>query len=212
MWTMTQIVFPDIGPEVDGPFPAIRLKMLPAIPMTQEQLFDFCQQNRDMRIERTAQGDLIIMSLEGGESGARSISIGGQLFVWARRDGTGMCFASSTGFLLPNGANRSPDASWVLRTRLAALSPEQMENFPPLCPDFVVELLSPTDSLRQTEEKMKEYVANGARLGWLINPRKKQVLIYRPKEPTQILENPTTLTGDPVLPGFVLDLGPVWQP
>ena len=189
-----------------------RLKTLPAVPMTQDQFFDFCQQNRELRIERTVEGELIIMPPSGGEAGTQNFSLIGQLHAWAWRDGTGKGFDSSTGFVLPNGAIRSPDVSWVLLSRLAALTPEQMKKFLPLCPDFVIENLSPTDSLRQTVAKMEEFMENGARLGWLINPKRKQVHVYRPGQPVKILENPTTVSADPELPGFVLDLNQAWQP
>jgi len=209
---MSQTALQTIVPDSNAPFDSIRLKMLPAVPMTQDQFFDFCQQNRKIRMERTADGELIVMAPSGGDSSAQNLAVGAQLFNWSRRDGTGRSFDSSGGFILPNGANRSPDASWVLLTRLAAVSPEQMKKFVPLCPDFVVELLSPTDSLRQTMEKMEEYITNGARLGWLINPRRNQVHVYRPGQPVEILDNLTTLAGDPELRGFVLDLEPVWRP
>jgi Uma2 family endonuclease len=209
---MTQTLEPTVELDIGGPFPAIRLQLLPALPMTQDQFFDFCQQNRKIRFERTAKGELIIMPPSGGESGAQNASITAQLYLWARRDGTGKAFDSSVGYDLPNGATRSPDSSWVSLQRLAGISPEQMKRFLPLCPDFAVELLSPTDSLRATEEKMEEYLANGAVLCWLINPRKRQVSIYRPQRPVQILGNPTTAAGDPELRGFVLELEPVWQP
>jgi Uma2 family endonuclease len=200
-----------ILPDVSAPFTSIRLKMLPAVSMTQDQFFDFCQQNRKMRIERTKEGELVIMAPSGGEAGKHNSEVGGQLYVWAKRDGTGQYFESSTGFTLSNGSIRAPDASWVLLTRLAMLTPEQWEKFLPICPDFVVEVLSPSDSLRQTMEKMEEYIENGARLGWLINPRRKQVHVYRPGQPVDIRDNPATVSGDPELPGFVLDLEPVWR-
>jgi len=203
---------PNFAPDVEMPFSSFQLQMLPAVPMTQEQFFDFCQQNRKIRMERTAQGELLIMPPSGGETGAQNLSVSAQLYVWSRRDGTGKGFDSSTGFILPNGANRSADASWVSLARLAALSPEQLKKFLPFCPDFVVEILSPTDSLRKTIEKMAEYMANGACLGWLINPRNHQVHVYRPQQPAQLIESPKTLSGDPELPGFVLDLEPVWRP
>jgi Uma2 family endonuclease len=209
---MSQAHVQTVERETGGPFPTIRLQMLPALAMTQEQFFDFCQQNRKIRFERTAGGALIIMPPSGGESGAQNASIIAQLYYWSKRDATGKAFDSSAGYILPNGANRSPDASWVSNERLAGLSSEQMKKFLPLCPDFVVELLSPTDSLTQTEEKMEEYIASGARLGWLINPRKLQVAVYRPQQPVQILEKPNTISGDPELKGFVLDLEPVWKP
>ena len=186
--------------------------MSPAVPMTQDQFFDFCQQNRKIRIERNAQGEIFIMAPSGGESSAQDLSVAAQLYNWARLDKTGKAFGSSAGFILPNAANRSPDASWVSLARLAEVTSEQMKKFIPLCPDFVAEVLSPTDSLKQTVAKMEEYMENGAKLGWLINPRRKQVHVYRPGQPVEILESPTSVSGDPELRGFVLDLDSVWNP
>ncbi len=180
--------------------------------MTQDQFFEFCQQNPDKRLERTAEGELIIMAPSGGGTGKRNLSIGAQLYYWADSDGTGEAFDSSTGFILPNGANRSPDASWILKTRLAALTPDEKEKFIPLCPDFLVELMSPSDSLPKSQAKMDEYAENGTRLGLLIDRKKKQVHVYRPGQSVQVLDNPQTISGDPELPGFVLDLDPVWRP
>ena len=204
---MIQTVAYDLAQDFEMP---VRLKMLPAVAMTEEQFFDFCQQNQEIRIERTAQGELIIMAPAGGESSAQSLSVAAQLYIWSKKDGTGMAFDSSAGFTLPSGAVRSPDASWVSNERLASVTPEQMKKFLPLCPDFAVEILSPSDSLRQTEEKVKEFLVGGTRLGWLINPRNRQVSVYRPGEEVRVLEDPATLSGDPELPGFVLDLGSVW--
>ena len=187
------------------------IQMMPAVPMTQEQFFEFCQQNPDKRFERTAQGELIIMAPSGGETGRRNFSIGGQLYAWAIVDGTGEGFDSNTGYILPSNANRAPDASWLLKTRLAVLSAERREKFIPLCPDFLVELLSPSDSLSQLQAKMEEWIANGLRLGWLIDPYKKQVHVYRPGQAANVLDQPSTVSADPELPGFVLDLAPVWR-
>lgn len=209
---MNSTMIQNFNPEVEPYFSSLRLKMAPAVPMTQEQFFDFCQQNRRIRFERTAKGELIVMPPAGGESSAQNLSVAAQLYFWTRQDGTGKAFDSSGGFILPNGANRSPDASWVLLSRLIGFSKEQLRKFLPLCPDFVVEVLSPSDSLQQTLEKMEEYMNNGAKLGWLINPRQNQVCVYRPGQQVQILENPTSLAGDPELASFVLDLEPVWRP
>jgi Uma2 family endonuclease len=208
IWELPQ----DFAADADAPYHTIALKMLPALPMTQDQFFEFCQQNRKVRLERTAKGELIIMPPAGGETGSQNASIIGQLYAWEGRRGSGKVFDSSTGFILPSGANRSPDVSWVSSARLALVSPEQMKKFLPLCPDFVVELLSPSDSLRETTRKMEEFMENGARLGWLINPRSSQVTVYRAEQPVRILENPTTVSGDPELPGFILDLDPIWHP
>lgn len=188
------------------------IQMLPAVPMTQDQFFDFCQQNRKLRFERTAKGELIVMPPAGGESSNQNATILGQLYAWTIRDGSGKVYDSSGGFILPNGANRSPDASWVLITRLAEFTQEQLKKFVPLSPDFVIELLSPSDSIKKTQEKMEEYVANGTKLGWLIHPEKRQIHVYRPGQPPQVLDGAKTVSAAPELPGFVLDLEPVWKP
>lgn len=197
--------------DCEAPYSSFCLKMLPAVPMTQEQFFNLCRQNRELRLERTAEGELVIMPPASGGSGARNATIMGQLYIWHNRYGAGVIFDSSTGFVLPNGAIRSPDASWVSQEQMALISDEQMDKFLPLCPDFVIESLSPTDSIRLTLEKMEEYIANGTKLGWFINPRDKEVRVYRPGQPVQILESPTSLSGDPELPGLVLNLEAVWQ-
>ena len=189
---------------------AFCVNLNPVIELTDEQFYQLCQQNKNLRFERTAGGELIIMSPTGGETGNRSGRLNQQLFNWTDRDGSGIAFDSSTGFKLRNGADRSPDASWVTRDRWEAMSPEQRKRFPPLCPDFVVELLSPSDSLSATQEKMREYLDNGARLGWLINRRSRQVEIYRPGQEVEVLENTANLSRETVLPGFVLNLELIW--
>ena len=146
----------------------------------------------------------------GSETGWRNNEISYSLTAWTQQDGTGLAFDSSTGFTLPNGAKRSPDASWIRRERWNALTKDQRVGFAPLCPDFVVELRSPTDLLCILQDKMQEYIDNGARLGWLINPIDKQVYVYRPSQPVESLDNPATLSGDPVLPGFVLRVQELW--
>ena len=176
------------------------------IDLTDEQFFQLCQNNRDLRFERTASGELIIMPPTGSETGNRNIKIAAQLEVWSSQSNLGLAFDSSSGFKLPNGADRSPDASWVRRDRWDALTPEEQQGFAPLCPDFVVELLSPSDSVKIAQAKMREYMENGARLGWLINRKNQRVEIYRQGQDVEILENPATLSGEDVLPGFVLDL------
>ena len=188
------------------------LQMQPAIEMTREQFFDFCQLNRDLRIERTAEGEIVIMAPAGGETGARNAKLTSQVDRWAEEDGSGVAFDSSTGFDLPNGATRAPDVAWVKRSRLAALTPEQKRKFLPLCPDFVIELRSSSDSLSTVQDKMEEYLANGAQLGWLIDPASRQVYVYRPEADVERLDNPREVAGDPVLAGFVLDLTPIWEP
>jgi Uma2 family endonuclease len=179
------------------------------IELTDEQFFQLCQNNRDLRFERTASGELIIMPPTGSDTGRRNVKITTQLEIWSSQNNLGIVFDSSSGFKLPNGADRSPDASWVRRERWDALTPEQQERFAPLCPDFVVELRSPSDSLEKVRSKMREYMDNGARLGWLINPKNQQVEIYRPNQDVEILQSPATLSGEDLLPGFVLDLKPI---
>jgi Uma2 family endonuclease len=178
--------------------------------LTPEQFALLCQENGNLRFELTAQQELIIMPPTGTETGQRSGKLFLQVGNWAEINGTGIAFDSSTGFTLPNGAIRSPDASWVRRERWEALTQDQQIGFAPLCPDFVVELRSPTDRLSELQEKMQEYIANGAQLGWLIDRNNKRVSIYRPGQPVEILDNPTTLIGDPILPGFVLRVPELW--
>lgn len=183
----------------------------PVVEMNDEQFFQFCQINRDLRIERSAQGDLIIMAPAGGSSGRRNAKLTALFDAWASVEGSGQIFDSSTGFRLPNGATRAPDVSWVSNERLDQLSDEEWEKFLPLCPDFVLELRSPSDPLRVVKGKMDEYIENGARLGWLLDAPRKQVHVYRPGLPTEVLDNPQQLSGAPLLKGFVLDLPAVWN-
>ena len=182
-----------------------------SIPLSDDQFFDFCRVNRDLRIERTASGEIIVMSPAGSGSSKRNLRLGVQLEEWAERDGAGVAFDSSGGFILPNKATRSPDASWVKRSRLVALTNEQKEKFLPLCPDFAIELRSPSDRLNVLQRKMEEYIANGTRLGWLIDPLERKAHIYEPGEPPRILDNPRTLSGGSVLPGFELKLKNIWE-
>ncbi|WP_017715292.1 Uma2 family endonuclease [Kamptonema formosum] len=184
------------------PTPTLRLK----IDLTDEQFFQLCQKNRDLRFERTAKGELLIMSPTGGETGNRNFDMAVELGVWNKQTNLGKGFDSSTGFKLPNGADRAPDLAWIPRERWDALTREQRQKFLPLCPDFAVELRSPSDSLTDLREKMQEYMDNGTRLGWLIDPQNKRVEIYRAGRDVEILQNPETLSGEEVLPGFVLDL------
>lgn len=180
------------------------------IRFTEEQFVLLCQENPELRLELTAQGELVIMPPVGSEGGWRS----GETFLalgnWAKKDGTGISFDSSTGFTLPNGAIRSPDASWIRRERWDALTKAQRVKFAPICPDFVAEVRSQTDKLPDLLEKMQEYVDNGARLGWLIDPFDKRVYVYRPDQSPEVLDDPAELQGDPVLPGFVLPVRELW--
>jgi len=174
--------------------------------LTDEQFWQLCENNRDLRFERAATGELIIMPPTGSETGRRNMDLSFQLQSWSRQNGLGIAFDSSTGFKLPNGANRSPDAAWIKKERWEALTAEQQEKFAPICPDFVVELRSPSDNLESLQKKMREYIANGARLGWLLNRQNREVEIYRPNREVEIKRSPTTLSGEDVLPGFILSL------
>lgn len=175
------------------------------IDLNDEQFYRLCQVNRDLRLERTAEGKLIIMPPTGWETGNRNSRLVQRLGNWADADGTGLVFDSSTGFRLPNGAIRSPDAAWVKRERLEALKPDP-NKFLPLCPDFAIELRSASDTLSDVQAKMQDYLENGLQLGWLINPQDRQVEIYRPNQTSEVLNAPTELSADPILPGFKLKL------
>jgi len=172
--------------------------------------YELCQANQDLRIERTSDGDIIIMPPTGGDTGRRNFDLVGVFHAWVRADGTGLGFDSSTVFTLPNGANRSPDLAWVKLSRWNALTDEQRRGFPPLCPDFLIELRSHTDSLSALQDKMQEYIANGAQLGWLIDPMGKNVYVYRPQTEVECLNNPPSISGGELLHGFTLDLAEVW--
>ena len=192
--------------------PYVTLHLSPAIELSDDEFFELCQINRDLRFERTAEGDIIIMAPTGAETGSRNSEITRQLGNWSKADGTGVAFDSSTGFKLPNRADRSPDGAWVLRSRLATLSHQEKQKFLPLCPDFVIELLSPTDRLDTVKEKMREYIENGSRLGWLIDPEARQVYVYRPNSAPAVMGNISVIAADPELPDFVLNLQEIWQP
>jgi Uma2 family endonuclease len=178
---------------------------------TEEEFFGFCQANRDLRIERSAKGEIIVMSPAGGYAGYQSGRVFRQLSEWAEKDGTGVAFDSSTGFCLPNGAMRAPDAAWVQLARLQALSRKEKEQFIPLCPDFVIEVASPSDTLSGLREKMHDYRNCGLRLGWLILPASTRVEIYT-SSGVEVLASPETVTADATLPGFKLELTSIWTP
>jgi Uma2 family endonuclease len=178
--------------------------------LTDEQFFELCSANRDMRFERSAEGELIIMAPVTGMSGYRNLKLSQQLANWVDTNDLGVGFDSSTGFKLPNGADRSPDASWVRLERWNTLTEEQKDSFIPLAPDFAVELRSKTDVLKTVQTKMQEYIDNGVRLGWLIDPKNQRVEIYRSEQAVEVLESPVSLSGEEVLPGFSLDLSPLW--
>lgn len=179
-------------------------------PMTDDEFFEFCQVNEELRIERTSTGEIVVMPPAGADSGRKNAEVSRQFLNWAKADGTGVAFDSSAGFTLPNGAVRSPDASWVRRERWERIDQNQRERFPPLCPEFVIEIRSPSDRLARLQDKMQEYVAHGTELGWLIDPIDRKVFVYRPESEVLVLDNPETVSGDPVLPGFTLNVAEVF--
>jgi Uma2 family endonuclease len=178
----------------------------PASKLSDDELFDLCVRNRNLRIERAPDGEIIVMSPTGGETGRRNFLLVAQLAVWTARDATGVGFDSSTGFLLPNGAERAPDAAWLRRDRWEALTREQRSKFVPLCPDFVVELRSPSDDLAELQARMQEYVACGVRLGWLVDVDARCAWVYRQGRRVEAIGQATTLSGEPEMPGLVVDL------
>ncbi|MEG4275101.1 MULTISPECIES: Uma2 family endonuclease [unclassified Microcoleus] len=190
---------------------AITLNLNSIIKLTSEQFYQLCEENPDLKLERNANGELIVMPPTGGETGKTNSTANAQIWTWNDRTELGEVFDSSTGFTLPNKADRAPGASWVEKSRWSALTPEQREKFIPLCPDFVIELVSPSDSLKKSQEKMQEYMENGCRLGWLINRKKREFEIYRPGQDVEVLQSPLTLSGENVLPGFVLNLQKIWN-
>lgn len=181
-----------------------------ALSLTDEQFAQLCCDNRTLRLELTARGELIVMGPTSSDTGRRNARLNQRLANWAEQNSTGVCFDSSAGFKLPNGAKVSPDASWVRKDRYEALTQAERETFAPLCPDFVVELRSKSDRLQVLQEKMREYVAQRAQLGWLIDPGTKTVYVYRPLQEVETLREPQTLTGAAVLPGFELRLNEIW--
>jgi Uma2 family endonuclease len=197
-----------LRPTADNPFILHFAPLLKKI--SDEDFFAFCQANPDWRIERTSEGDLIIMPPTGGDTGKRNFNLNGLFYVWAKQDGTGASFDALTVFSLPNGAKRSPDLAWVKLARWNALSDDERRGFPPLCPDFVVELRSHTDSLRVLQEKMQEYIDNGTQLGWLIDPIEKKVYVYRPDREVECFDHPASISGEPLLNNFTLELAEVW--
>jgi len=198
-----------IAVEYDTINPLI-LQLSPVLEMTDDQFFALCQNNRDYRFERTAKGELIIMPPAGSETGNRNLNLTVQLGIWTDKDGRGIGFDSSAGFTLPNGASRSPDASWMTLEKWQSISPEKQTKFAPVCPDFVVELRSPSDSLSHLKEKLQEYIDNGASLGLLLDRKNRQVYVYRPQQEVECLDNPKTVSCEPVLKGFSLELESIW--
>ncbi|AIE74661.1 MULTISPECIES: Uma2 family endonuclease [unclassified Synechocystis] len=182
------------------------LDLQPIVSLSREQFYQLCQNNPDLILERDPLGKLIIMSPVGGESGAQEASLIFEVSLWNHRRQLGIVFSSSTIFSLPQGGDRSPDVAWVSMSRWERLTPEEREGFPPICPDFVIELRSKSDRLKPLQDKMSEYLASGLKLGWLINLQQKQVEVYRPNQPTEIVNLPTNLSGEQVLPGFTISL------
>ena len=177
--------------------------------LTEEQFFQLCSDNRDLRMELT-QKELIIMPPAGLNSSWRNNILSTRLTNWAEKDGTGIVCNATAGYRLPDSAIRAPDASWIRRERLDAFSEKELEKFAHLCPDFVAEVMSASDTLSELQDKMAEYIANGAQLGWLIDPYEACVYIYRPGGPVECLENPVNISGDPILRGFVFNVAEIW--
>lgn len=188
----------------------IRVNIPSNLKVSEEQFEALAIANRDLRLERKHDGELIIMPPTGSNTGKKNLKIAVQLGIWTERPQTGTAFDSSSGFKLPNGAVRAPDASWVSDAKWNALTTEQQDSFAPICPEFVVELRSPADSLTKIREKMSEYMDNGALLGWLIDPINKKIEIYRQGKTVEILDNPATVSGENILPGFTLNLDKIW--
>ncbi len=189
----------------------VGLKLHPTLQLTYEVFEQLCRQNPDLRLERSAQGELIAMAPAGSETGYRNADLLGQLWQWNRQRQLGIVLDSSAGFTLPNGAIRSPDVAWITQSRWNALTPEQRRRFAPLCPDFVLELKSPGDELSTLQAKLQEYIENGAKLGWLIDPDACRVYCYSLGQPLQVYDRPENLPGDPILPGFTMDFTLIWR-
>lgn len=189
---------------------AVTINFNPIITISDDQFYHLCRANPDIQFERNPQGEIIIMSPTGGETGNRNAEINAEFVLWNRCTKLGKVFDSSTCFKLPQGGDRAPDVAWVRQAKWDSLTPEQKEKFPPIAPDFVLELLSPSDSLAATQAKMQEYMASGVQLAWLIHRKNRRVEIYRPGQLPEILEAPTTLSGEDILPGFILNLDIVW--
>ncbi len=190
--------------------PGFVFYLRPSVEFDDDQFFEFCQINRDFMIERTDEGEIIIMAPAGGEASSRNAEVTAQLQIWAKKDGTGVTFDSSGGFKLGKLEMRAPDAAWVRRERFDVLKPKDKRQFPPLCPDFVIELKSSTDRLKNLQAKMEKWIEYGAQLAWLIDPDAKRVHVYHPNGAIEIIENADTLSGEPLLKGFVLDLTQIW--
>ena len=189
---------------------ALTLNIHNAIELTDERFEQICQSNRDLRFERTSTGKLVVMSPAGSDAGRQNCEVSGQLWLWNRQVRLGVSFDSSAGFTLSNGAIRSPNTSWIKQERWDTLNVSQKRKFAPICPDFVVELCSPSDRLIDVQTKMQEYLNNGTRLGWLIDPESKSAQIYRQNQRVEVQNAPNSLSGEDILPGFELDLQEIW--
>ncbi|NJL98250.1 MAG: Uma2 family endonuclease [Synechococcaceae cyanobacterium SM2_3_2] len=190
---------------------AFTLDLSPLSTLSRQDFIRLCAANPDLTLERTAQGELIVMAPTGGETGHWNAEITTDLTLWNRQSRLGKSFDSSTGFSLPLGSDRSPDLAWIPMQTWEALDPSLRQGFLPVCPDFVVEIIPPTDSWIRTQAKMQEYMDNGCRLGWLLDPKSRRVLIYRQGQEPQLLEDPETLSGEDVLPGFTLRIRDIWS-
>jgi len=193
--TLAEAVRPPLREPVEAPQP-----------YTVKEFADMAMAYPELRMELTQEGELIVMAPTKTKTGSRNVKLSARLENWAEQTGSGETFDSSTIFTLPDGALRSPDASWIEKSQWEALTEDEQEDFALICPDFVAELRSSSDRLSAVQKKMQEWITNGARLGWLIDPRSRRVEIYRPGQEVEILDNPTSVSGEPVLPGFTLDL------
>jgi len=191
--------------------PPLNLPSTLKLTISHEQFVQLAWVNQNLQLERTATGELIVMPPTGSDTGNKNADILGQLWLWNRQTQLGQIFDSSSGFHLPNGADRSPDVSWIGQDRWDTLTPEEKSGFAPLCPDFVLELRSKHDSLESLQQKMQEYQENGAKLGWLIDRNRKKVEIYRPNKSVEVQNSPNSLSGEDLLPGFTLDLTEIWN-
>jgi len=191
--------------------PTLNLPSTLKLTISHEQFVQLAWVNQNLQLERTATGELIVMPPTGSDTGNKNADILGQLWLWNRQTQLGQIFDSSSGFHLPNGADRSPDVSWIGQDRWDTLTPEEKSGFAPLCPDFVLELRSKHDSLELLQQKMQEYQENGAKLGWLIDRNRKKVEIYRPNKSVEVQNSPNSLSGEDLLPGFTLDLTEIWN-
>jgi len=190
---------------------AITFNLNAIVQLSDDQFYQLCRQNPEVKFERNSKGEIIIMPPTGGETGNYNSEINADFVIWNRQTKLGVCFDSSTCFKLPNGANRSPDVAWIRQERWDALTTAEKEKFPPIAPDFVLELMSPSDSLEETQAKMREYIDNQVKLGWLINRKARQVEIYRQNQAVELLQSPTELSGEDILPDFVSNLQIIWS-